>query len=131
MAQAPQDGLPTIYPYFGYRDAAFALHWLAEAFGFEKTVEIPGPDGAILHAEMRLGHSMMSSPGKPKKMRLLRTVSMSMWRMWMHTTSARRLPERALFMDRKTLSLAHVGTGRWTLKVMSGASEPIDRQRVR
>ncbi|HEX3269633.1 MAG TPA: VOC family protein [Ktedonobacterales bacterium] len=55
MAQASQDGTPTMYPYFGYRDAALALQWLADAFGFEKTVEIHGPDGAILHAEMRFG----------------------------------------------------------------------------
>jgi uncharacterized glyoxalase superfamily protein PhnB len=55
MAQASQDGTPTMYPYFGYRDAALALQWLADAFGFEKTVEIHGPDGTILHAEMRFG----------------------------------------------------------------------------
>jgi uncharacterized glyoxalase superfamily protein PhnB len=49
--------MPTIFPYLVYQDGAAALKWLAEAFGFEKTVEVPGPDGSILHAEMRFGAS--------------------------------------------------------------------------
>ena len=55
MTQASRDTGPTMYPYFGYRDAAAALTWLAQAFGFETTQVIPGPDGTILHAEMRFG----------------------------------------------------------------------------
>ena len=56
MAQEPQGALPTIFPYFSYRDAAAALQWLASAFGFEKAAEIPGPDGTVIHAEMRFGN---------------------------------------------------------------------------
>lgn len=48
--------MPTIFPYFVYRDGAAALEWLAAAFGFEKTSEVPGPDGTV-HAEMRFGAS--------------------------------------------------------------------------
>ena len=59
MTQEPQSELPTIFPYFGYRDAAAALKWLASAFGFEKAAEIPGPDGTIIHAEMRFGNGAM------------------------------------------------------------------------
>lgn len=47
---------PTFYPYFGYRDAAAALRWLAEAFGFEIVTQNPGPDDTIAHAEMRFGN---------------------------------------------------------------------------
>jgi uncharacterized glyoxalase superfamily protein PhnB len=47
--------LPTIYPYFVYRNAAVAIEWLAKAFGFEKTQAFSAPDGTIIHAEMTFG----------------------------------------------------------------------------
>ena len=45
----------TMYPYFAYRDGREALGWLDDAFGFTKTVEVPGPEGEIMHAEMTFG----------------------------------------------------------------------------
>ncbi len=50
-----QDVQPTIIPYFVYRDGAAALKWLTDAFGLEQTAAYTGPDGNILHAEMRFG----------------------------------------------------------------------------
>lgn len=47
-------GEPNVYPEIRYRSAD-AITWLADAFGFQPTAEIRGPDGAIFHAEMRLG----------------------------------------------------------------------------
>ena len=46
---------PTIIPYFVYRDGAAALTWLTAAFGLEQTAAFSGPDGNVLHAEMRFG----------------------------------------------------------------------------
>jgi uncharacterized glyoxalase superfamily protein PhnB len=42
-------------PYFGYRDAAGALEFLASAFGFEAVTDWRGDDGSVAHAEMRFG----------------------------------------------------------------------------
>ncbi len=39
MDQASSDTLPSLFPYFGYWNAAVALDWLADAFGLETTVE--------------------------------------------------------------------------------------------
>lgn len=50
-----QSAQPTIIPYFVYRDGATALKWLSAAFGLEQTAAFSGPDGSILHAEMRFG----------------------------------------------------------------------------
>ena len=47
--------VPNIFPALRYADANKALRWLNEAFGFEQTVAVPGPDDTIAHAEMRLG----------------------------------------------------------------------------
>jgi uncharacterized glyoxalase superfamily protein PhnB len=45
----------TFFPSLRYRDAAAALEWLADAFGFEETERHAGEDGAIVHAEMKFG----------------------------------------------------------------------------
>jgi uncharacterized glyoxalase superfamily protein PhnB len=48
-------GEPNLFVGLHYRDPRAALAWLERVFGFEKTVEIPGPNGSIMHAEMRYG----------------------------------------------------------------------------
>lgn len=45
-----------IFPVFRYQDAPAALKWLEKAFGLEKEVEIPAPDGRIAHAQLNLGN---------------------------------------------------------------------------
>jgi uncharacterized glyoxalase superfamily protein PhnB len=51
-ADAPS---PTVIPMIAYQDAAAALTWLAEAFGFRERTRITMPDGSIGHAEMEVG----------------------------------------------------------------------------
>jgi PhnB protein len=65
MAQNPPEGYPRITPYLLYEDVAAALDWLAATFGFVESVRMPGPDGRIAHAEMKLadGVVMMGHPG--------------------------------------------------------------------
>jgi uncharacterized glyoxalase superfamily protein PhnB len=40
----------TVIPTLRYNDAAAAIAWLCEAFGFEKHLVVPGEDGTIVHA---------------------------------------------------------------------------------
>jgi uncharacterized glyoxalase superfamily protein PhnB len=51
------EGEPNIYPEVVYRRGAEAVNWLERAFGFTVAVQLPGPDGKPLHAEMRGGDS--------------------------------------------------------------------------
>jgi uncharacterized glyoxalase superfamily protein PhnB len=46
---------PNIFPVLRYQDAPAAIAWLGKAFGFETRMEMPGPNGTIAHAELRLG----------------------------------------------------------------------------
>lgn len=46
---------PNIFPCIGYRDEHRAIEWLAGAFGFERHAVYEGPDGNVVHAELRLG----------------------------------------------------------------------------
>jgi uncharacterized glyoxalase superfamily protein PhnB len=44
-----------IFPALRYQDGAAAVEWLGRAFGFEKQMVVPGPDGSIAHAQLQLG----------------------------------------------------------------------------
>jgi uncharacterized glyoxalase superfamily protein PhnB len=59
------EGRPTIYPFLRYDDAPAALDWLEKAFGFHRTMEVPGPSGTIAHAQMSFGTGviMLGSAG--------------------------------------------------------------------
>jgi uncharacterized glyoxalase superfamily protein PhnB len=52
----------TVWPTLVYADAPAALRFLADAFGFEETLVVPGDgDGVVAHAELRwpLGGGVM------------------------------------------------------------------------
>ena len=65
MPTNPPENTPRITPYLLYEDVAGAIGWLTTAFGFRESMRLPGPDGRIAHAEMRLadGLIMMGCPG--------------------------------------------------------------------
>ena len=48
-----------IYTALRYRDAAAAIDWLEQAFGFQTTARHEGPDGTIAHAELWLGDAVI------------------------------------------------------------------------
>jgi len=48
-----------IIPSLTYNDANQAIDWLCDAFGFQKHLIVPGENGTILHAELRLGTVMI------------------------------------------------------------------------
>ena len=50
---------PTMYPYLSYRDAAAALRFLEEAFGFATSVRWDAPDGTVQHAEVTFGEGVV------------------------------------------------------------------------
>ena len=54
----------TVVPYLSYEDAAAAIRWLGDAFGFEKAQAYDGPDGKVMHAELTLpGATVMLGTG--------------------------------------------------------------------
>ena len=53
------DGYHTLTPYLYVRGAAKALDFYARAFGAEEIYRMPGPGGAIMHAETRVGDSVL------------------------------------------------------------------------
>jgi uncharacterized glyoxalase superfamily protein PhnB len=63
MAKLASGDRPNIFPALKYQDGPAAIDWLQKAFGFERGLVVTGEDGAIAHAELRLGadHIMMGS----------------------------------------------------------------------
>ena len=68
MPKNPPEGSPRLSPLLFYDDVAAALEWLAEVFGFEERMRMPGPDGGIVHAEMQLRDAIvMLGPTSPER----------------------------------------------------------------
>jgi len=53
------EGFHTVTPYLIQRDAAKALEFYKKAFGAETRVSMPGPGGKIMHAEVKIGDSII------------------------------------------------------------------------
>jgi uncharacterized glyoxalase superfamily protein PhnB len=59
MPAQSQEVCPNIFPGFRYKDAPAAIEWLGKAFGFQTMMSVPGPNGAIMHAELILGRGII------------------------------------------------------------------------
>src|SRR3954465_7907447 len=53
------DGYHTVTPYLVVRDARAVLDFLKRAFDAQENAVMKGPDGAIRHAEARIGDSII------------------------------------------------------------------------
>jgi len=56
-AQAIPKGLHTVTPSLVVAGAAKAIDFYKKALGAEELMRFPGPDGKIMHAELRIGDS--------------------------------------------------------------------------
>jgi PhnB protein len=63
MSESPK--YPTISPYLLYEDAAAALDWLTNAFGFRERLRFNDDSGQVTHAELEHGDGliMLGQPG--------------------------------------------------------------------
>src|SRR4030042_6200890 len=48
-----------IIPALRYRNAAAAIDWLSQAFGFERKMVVPADGGRVAHAELAFGNGMI------------------------------------------------------------------------
>jgi PhnB protein len=57
MAKAIPDGYHTVTPALTVKNGAEAIEFYKRALGAEEIMRIPGPDGRLMHAEMKIGDS--------------------------------------------------------------------------
>ena len=53
------DGAHTVTPYLTIRGAAQAIEFYKKAFGATEILRMPGPSGAVMHAELKIGDSVI------------------------------------------------------------------------
>jgi PhnB protein len=53
------DGYRNVTPYLFIRGAASAIDFYKQAFGATELVRMPSPDGRIMHAELKIGDSVI------------------------------------------------------------------------
>ena len=53
------DGYYSLTPYLVISGAADAIEFYKKAFGAIETIRMPGPGGRIMHAEVKIGNSML------------------------------------------------------------------------
>jgi len=53
------EGFHTVTPSLIVRDAAKAIDYYKKALGAQELVRMPGPDGKIMHAELKIGDSVI------------------------------------------------------------------------
>lgn len=58
MKPAPEN-FPRLTSAVVYQDAAAAIDWLCDAFGFELRLKVEGDDGRILHSELTYGEGVI------------------------------------------------------------------------
>jgi PhnB protein len=56
---AVPNGYHTVTPYLSLRNADGAIDFYKRAFGAKELMRMPGPDGKIMHAELRIGESVI------------------------------------------------------------------------
>src|SRR5256714_12208875 len=52
-------GYHTVTPYFTVKGAAKLIDFLKKAFDAEERFRMPGPNGTVAHAELKIGDSMV------------------------------------------------------------------------
>ena len=59
MTENAKQTRANVIPTMRYHDAAAAIEWLCQAFGFEKHLVVPGENGSIAHAQLTFGNGMI------------------------------------------------------------------------
>lgn len=59
MPDKAEDIRSTVVPTLRYQDAAAAIEWLCEAFGFERHLVVPDGAGGIAHAQLTFANGMI------------------------------------------------------------------------
>jgi PhnB protein len=80
--QAVPEGHHTVTPHLILDDAAHAIDWYKKALGAQEVSRAVGPDGKIMHAEIRVGDSRImlnDEMGGAKSAKALGASPVSLW----------------------------------------------------
>jgi hypothetical protein len=102
------EGYHSVTPYLLTDDADGLIEFVKSAFGAEETLRMPGPDGKIGHAEVRIGDSivMLADASTSDEGRTFPAMLMLYVEDTTRRTSAHSRPARRRFVSRRISSTA-------------------------
>ena len=89
-------GHHTVTPHLIMNDASSALDWYAKALGAEILARAPGPDGKIMHAEIRVGSSIIMLNDEMGGGRSAKALGGSPVSLWVYVDDCDALFKRAV-----------------------------------
>ena len=99
------EGYHSVTPYLIVKDAASALEFYKKAFNAEETMRMPGPDGSVGHAEIKIGNSpvMMADEAPEMGFRGPQTLGGSSVSLMIYVENVDELYKQALAAGAKEL----------------------------
>jgi PhnB protein len=89
-------GYHTVTPHLIMNDASSALDWYVKALGAEIVSRSPGPDGKIMHAEIRVGNSLIMLNDEMGGARSAKALGGSPISLWVYVDDCDALFKRAV-----------------------------------
>ena len=89
-------GHHTVTPHLIMNNASSALDWYAKALGAEILARAPGPDGKIMHAEIRVGNSIIMLNDEMGGGRSAKALGGSPASLWLYVDDCDALFKRAV-----------------------------------
>jgi uncharacterized glyoxalase superfamily protein PhnB len=93
---AVPEGYHTVTPQLTLDDAAQAIDWYKKAFGAQEGTRALGPDGKVMHTELRIGNSKFMLNDAIMGSRGPKAIGGSPVSFWIYTEDADALFNRAL-----------------------------------
>jgi PhnB protein len=93
--RAVPEGLHTVTPMLTMDDSSQAIAWYVKALGAEEISRIAGPDGKIVHAEVRIGDSHIMMHDAVMSAKAPRAMGGSPISLWIYVEDADSLYRRA------------------------------------
>lgn len=104
-------GFRTVTPYLVVPDAAKVMDFMQRAFGATERYKMQGSDGAVSHAEMQVGDSVIMLGQSPDQTRTTHSMLSSTCRTWMPSTRRPWPRAESPFANLSTSSM-ETGAGR-------------------
>jgi PhnB protein len=89
-------GFHTVTPQLTVDNATQALDWYKRALGAEEVMRAPGPDGKIMHAEIRIGNSLIMLNDEMGGARSAKALGGSPASLWLYVEDCDALFNRAV-----------------------------------
>jgi PhnB protein len=94
--KAVPEGHHTVTPHLIYDNAAQAIDWYKKALGAEEVARAVGPDGKIMHAEIRIGDSLIMLNDEMGSGKSPKAVGGSPVSLWLYVDDCDALFNRAV-----------------------------------